>query len=89
MKKLIICMLLMCSAVYGNYTISDTNIMTGVKFSGVAAPASAFTFDIPTQTITAYDGSLGTQASFKAYYEAGGSLAGTYEYIADAWSKTH
>lgn len=38
---------------------------------------------------TSFNNSLGTQASFKAYYEAGGSLAGTYEYIADAWSKTH
>ena len=30
-----------------------------------------------------------TQASFKAFYEAGGSLAGTYEYAAGAWSKTY
>ena len=30
-----------------------------------------------------------SQASFKAAYEAGGSLAGTYEYIEGSWVKTH
>lgn len=30
-----------------------------------------------------------SQASFKAAYEAGGSLAGTYEYSGGAWIKTH
>lgn len=30
-----------------------------------------------------------SQASFKAAYEAGGSLAGTYEYSGGAWLKTH
>jgi hypothetical protein len=30
-----------------------------------------------------------TQASFKDFYEAGGSLNGTYEYSGGAWSKTY
>mgnify|MGYP003807982229 CR=1 FL=1 len=39
--------------------------------------------------ISSFNDTSQTQASFKAFYEAGGSLNGTYEYSGGAWSKTY
>lgn len=67
--KINIVILLLCLVTItasAQITISNTNILAGVQCTPAAPPVSAWTFDAETQTITAYDGSLGADVTVPA-----------------------
>jgi hypothetical protein len=65
-------------------TIADGAFMTIPGISKIIIPAG-----VSIASANSFNNQGGTQASFKAFYEAGGSLAGTYEYSGGSWSKTY
>ena len=65
-------------------SVARTAFATIPGISRVILPANVAIADE-----TSFNDITFSQASFKAAYEAGGSLAGTYEYSGGAWLKTH
>jgi hypothetical protein len=81
----------------GNTAFAGNDGLTSITIpSSVTAIGSGCFESCPLVSVTIGAGvtitdtlgyTMGTNAGFKTYYEAGGSLAGTYEYSGGAWSK--
>lgn len=78
---------------FANVTFSQTHVTIPSTVTFVGDYAFYAEFEIPKITIgsnvTLFTMSIGSQGdTFKAFYNAGGKLAGTYEYIEGSWVKT-
>jgi len=79
---------------FANETFSQTHVTIPSTVTYVGEYAFYAGFEITKITIgsnvTLGTMSIGSQGdTFKAFYDAGGKLAGTYEYIEGSWVKTH